>query len=162
MDEIINKIYTTTINVVLDGFNENEYDSISKKYLVKLHEQFDKYDPTKINSDVFEKIIASEINKWRSMNRQTKRNIFIPDVYLTKIATISVTAYRYALKRLNEGLIIEPELADKMINEMNNLLNDVFEYNKQVAEWYISHGALDLTYAMGNSEVYSDRLSASK
>jgi hypothetical protein len=162
MDErnkFIGNIYTNVINIILNSF-ENEYQDIVKsKYYKILMKRYSSLDINQDNYDkLYNRFLKLEIEEWSKMPLNTKKNIFIKDVALEEMINISNQAFQYALDRARSAKIISDEIYNKSIDRLKELYMKVKDYNRPLAQWYLSEGTMDLDYASGKTKNTSLRL----
>lgn len=159
LNDLINKVYSNNIDIVLNGFNEKDIDGVKKKYLEMLTGQYAGID--KITNDfdkVYEKFIKFENSKWSRKKIDEKKRIFIEDPALNQIIDIASIAYQGAQDRLNNNTLMAKEYSSELINKLVELDKNVLEFNKDLSKWYLSEAGMDLTYACGNTENTSLRI----
>ena len=159
INDIINKIYDNMIGVILVGMEEENYNEVSNEYKRIL---LNRYSSISINGrdpeELYDKILKIEYDEWQPMAPPMKSHILIKDKSLDQIIDIANGAYKAAKERLYDGKTISTEVADSNKTKMEELYNDVKEYNKALADWHISEGTMDLEYASGRTENTSLRI----
>ena len=166
-DEAIKKIYDNTINIVLNEIDEESKESISYFYYEYLNEIYKKIDIKNINIEKAIQIFSNlELLKWKNMSAIVKKMELIKDEALDNIRAISSIALNFAKQKVetrnrneeNTCDTLDKEKADKYIQKLNTYLSQVKDYNKQLANYYVSEGIMDLNFASGKTNYTSLRI----
>ncbi len=157
---IIDRVYSEMINLVLEGFEESEVDQIKKLYydfLVKKYTEIIKRDS---NSERNIKVMSvMEKSYWSDKSKDYKLSILIKDEFLNQLCDLSMLAYKRAVERKgSDKLTVTREEAEQSINKMNELFKKVQPFNNAIGYSYLSEGIEDFNYACGNSEEHSLRV----
>ena len=162
MNDLEQAIYDNLINIILKDFNENEIEEVKegyKNYLISVYR--DLYDLDNNKEKLKKHFIKTEIMRWEDKSKNLKQRSLLKDEYFAKLYDISQMAYKYANYRktgqINE-INITKEQADQYIYLMNEYLEKVRDFNKEVAIEYLSEGSTDFYYALGLIEEKSFRL----
>lgn len=160
-DDIINKIYNRVINVILKDSSQENSKELSDSYRQYLINTYGDIDEQVINlEDVFNTIVEVELDKWKNVSILKKYSEFLRDDALKNIEQISLVGQRYALNRLRQKniLSISENEANQNIEMLENLRPNVRDFNKTLADYYISEGTIDFEYACGKTNNYSLRV----
>lgn len=164
--EDISKIYNVCINTVLNGVDgdiKNEIAVGYYNYLMNTYSDFDISNITVSVSQALDLLIDLENSKWNNATVSIKKLEFIKDSALDNIKRISGIAHKYATKKINitdiNGNLVsntlDEETADKNIELLNNYLLQVKDFNKELANIYVSDGILDFEFACGRTNYVS-------
>lgn len=154
-DDKIKKIYQKLINLILDGFSADERNIACQEYYNIL---INRYSSIDIDENKFIKIIEIEYNEWKDLGLGARKHILLKDNVLKEIVNLTGQGYKWAEERVNNNSLVSVEIAEKYINRINQLLPLVQEYNKELANWYVSEGTMDLLYACGKTDNTSLRI----
>ena len=166
MNEIINVLYKNNIELILKDFDENDQSEIKKEYLDYLTLHYSRLVNEEYNSsDIIDVIDNMEKDLWLKKKKIEKQRILLKDEKLDKMGEISNIGYENALKKLeclknnieykNNLNKVEVEL---YIDNLTKLSNEVRDFNKEIADRYLSEGILDLLFAANMSENTSFRI----
>ena len=158
INEMLNKIYSNIINIILKDFEEEEKILVQQEYIRILKNRYSNLNITNYEK-VYEKLYKLEYNEWNNLSINAKKQILLKDEVLDEIKNISSKAYENAKERLKNNKSISKEEAEQSINKLNELLTFVKEYNKDLARWHISEGIMDLKYASLQTNNTSMRIS---
>lgn len=162
MNELEQAIYDSLIEIILKGFTEEEQEEVKTEYQNYLIQYYrDLYNLDKDKEKLKKHFIKMEILKWQNKAKDFIQRSLLKDDYFAKIYEISQMAYRYANLRLTgskDQIDITKEEIDEKIRLMNEYLEKVRPFNKQVAIEYLSEGSTDFYYALGLIEETSFRL----
>lgn len=159
INDVIQKLYYNLISVILTGFEESDKKIVEAEYMRILSNRYSEL-PFNITEyeKLYEKLFKLEYNEWSGLPLDMKKHILLKDSVLDEIINIASEAFKFAKNRLNKNMLISIEEADKYISRLEELYNSVKEYNKQLAQWHISEGILDLKYSSGQTENTSLRI----
>lgn len=166
-DETIKKIYANTVKFVLNGIDEESKELISYYYFSYLYKIYKNFDIKNRNVEKVIQIFSNlEISKWQNMNAIAKKEELIKDNAFESIKAISGIALDYAKQKINTRDInnenmqdtLDRKKADEYINELNAYLQQVKDFNKQIAIYYVSEGIMDLDFASGKTKNTSLRI----
>ena len=109
-----------------------------------------------------------EKSKWHDVDSDAKLSELLSDPAFDNIKYISNTGFKYAESMLSKKFetgaeiivqpVIEKEKALESIEMLNNNYEQVREFNKMMANYFISEGSLDFQYASGITEHMSLRI----
>lgn len=160
INTVIKKIYDSMIKIILRDIEPDYVEAICRKYMDTLVKRYSDIEFDVENIDyVYKDLFEIEYIEWANMSADMKKHIFLTDVALNKIIDLASEAFKYAKDRLNNNAVISKELADEYILKLKNLLNEVEDFNKNLAMWYISEASVDLDYASNQTENMSTRIS---
>lgn len=159
INELIEKIYINTINIVLNGFEDNYLELVKRKYYESLKNQ---YTGLEIHIDDYEKtyetFLKFEIEEWLEKDLEEKKRIFLDDLSLNQIIDIASFAFKSANNRLNNNVLISKDYVEQLIDKLEQLDKNVLEFNKELSSWYLSECIMDLNYSCGNTNNTSLRI----
>ena len=158
IDELINLIYNKTINIVIEGFEEDLQQSVCKEYMKFLNEKYHRLENQINYNKALDDLCEIEELEWSEMPIGVKKNLLFKDKDLDDIKKLSSIAYKYAKGRLLNNTTIETEQANNMISELNKLRKQVADYNISLADWYISESTMDLKYSSCQTDNMSLRI----
>ncbi len=166
-DESIKKMYANTINVVLDGIDEESINLIKNAYYTYLYDNYRNFDIGNRNIENVIKIFSDlEITKWKDMSIIDRKTVLLSDEVLDDIKFISSLAFKLAEQKVNSRDVngenmqntLDEGTANKYIEALNTYLSQVQDFNKQVAEYFVSEGIVDLQFASGITSNMSLRI----
>lgn len=170
-ETLILEIYNKTINDILLGIEEKYKDEVCQAYLEYLKKNYLNFDLELGNKKPEELIILFvdlEKSKWQDTNVDAKLSELLSDPALENIKYISNTGYKYAKTMLDKKFemgvemllqpVIEEEKAQKSIEMLNTYYDQVRDFNKTIATYYVSEGTIDFQYACGITENMSLRI----
>lgn len=159
INNIITYIYNNMIGIVLRGFESTYVNIVSKKYMDILINRYSdiQFDIKNIN-DVCKDLFELEYDEWNAMPIDVKKHILVDDLALEKIIDLSSEALKYAKNKLYNNIVVSKDVTDEIILKLNLCYNNVADFNKDLAMWYISESTVDLDYASGQSENTSMRI----
>lgn len=164
--DVYSEIYNATIDVVLAGFEPDDFDAVSDGYRNYLRKNYDFSILSSITSSNYDKIlgayIMTEKRSWSNMLLDTKKGELFLDENLIKLSGLSAKAEGYARVRITNGEFITREVADDLISSMEEAFKKVEPYNLNLAEQYLSEGSVDCDFASGISNNCSIRLSSER
>lgn len=157
---IITEIYNNMIKIILSDIEANYHKVVCQKYMEILVNRYSNivFDETSTEK-VYNCLYKIEYDEWSLMTSAMKKHIFISDDSLKKIIDLASVAFKCAKDKLDNSVIISKEFADKNIEELNELYNNVEEFNKNLAMWYISKATVDFDYASNQTEAMSSEIS---
>ena len=160
INDIIQKLYDNLVNVVTEGFEEQEKIFVKEEFLRVIKNRYSRLTEITINdyNTLYEKLFKLQYEEWSNLSIDMKKHILLKDNALDEIINIASNAYKFAKERLNNNVLILPELAEQYIAKLNELYELVKDYNKQLANWHISEGTMDLKYSSGQTESMSMRV----
>lgn len=156
--ELINNIYEEMISTILQGFNDSEFGEVTasyREYLIK------NYGNKQGDIDKLKAAILSiERDKWKDKDKKNKQMNLFNDVYLERLGYLSNLALKLAKGRFygNEDNAISTDEVLEYIKLMKEYASLVREFNRGIADVYLSEGILDFQYAIGLSNNMSLRL----
>lgn len=155
MEEVINKLYDSLINVVLKDFTDPEMiENVKTNYRKILYKRCTPTLKTETNMmGAYDFLYDIEYNYWIDKSLSYKQHILVEDINYDKIARIRYIALESAKARKTTNKTISADEVTKLMDEANALKDKVYEFNKPLAENYISEIALSLSYAAGNDDI---------
>lgn len=160
MEKFINTIYDNIINIILEKIPNEYKEEVSKRYNDYLHEIYtDMY-----SSDDCEEMIKIctniEEKTWKKSPSEYILQTFVNDTAFNEIKKISGKAFKMAEEKNNNGKnFVDTLEISQNIDLLGNLLNEVKDFNKVLAENLVSESILDFDYASGDTDVTSLRIS---
>ena len=110
IEDLVSKLYLNTIDIVLNGFDEKDIESVKRKYYENLKEQYSGLEEyIKDYNKTYEKFVKFEKSEWSEKTIDEKKRIFIEDPALNQIIDIASIAYQGAQDRLNNNTLMEKE-----------------------------------------------------
>ena len=159
IDNVLNKIYNEVIDEVLKGIENKFHNIVKQEYYKKLKTEYSTFPLEDKNYEIIlNRIIEIEKETWSEMTANEKQHELIRDDNLEKIISLSNSALALAKKRMKTDEVIDKKSYDDIIDKLNKLYNNVHEFNKKTAEWYIITGTSDISFAAGISTYPSTRL----
>lgn len=159
INDVIQKLYYNLINMISNNFEESDKREIQVEYMKILN---NRYSELAINTTeyekLYEKLFKLEYNEWSNLSLDMKKHVLLKDSALDEIINIASAAFNFAKERLNKNILISTEIAEQYISRLSELYDSVKDYNKQLANWHISEGTLDLKYSSGQTENMSMRI----
>lgn len=159
---LIKKIFDKTILTVLSNISDNYHDEVIRTYNNYLIKHYEKYNSS--NSNIINAFVELEISKWKDIDESAKLSLLLDDKAMDKIREIASLGFDYAKKRFeyernnfnNESIIsIDVKKANENIDELNNLIKEVREFNSVVASKIVTDAIMDFQYACGENVVAS-------
>lgn len=159
INDVIQKLYYNLINVISNDFEESDKKEIQVEYMKILNNRYSEllFNTTEYEK-LYEKLFKIEYNEWSNLSLDMKKHILLKDSALDEIINITSEAFKFAKERLNKNTLISTEIAEQYISRLSELYDSVKDYNKQLANWHISEGTLDLKYSSGQTENMSMRI----
>jgi transcriptional regulator of heat shock response len=170
MKEVVDKIFNQVVGIVLEGLDSKFQDKAKNNYYNLLLSSYSNYDQElkendlgiKVDTINYDKIYSSliqlETMKWKNVPVGVKKHVLFEDVALNEIIDITSKAFKDAKTRITEGKIVSEEETNKSLSRLTELLEQVEDYNKDLATWYVSEGSMDLRYSSGTTELTSLRI----
>lgn len=161
-ENLIKKIFDKTILTVLSNISDNYHDEVIRTYNNYLIKHYEKYNSS--NSNIINAFVELEISKWKDIDESAKLSLLLDDKAMDKIREIASLGFDYAKKRFeyernnfnNESIIsIDVKKANENIDELNNLIKEVREFNSVVASKIVTDAIMDFQYACGENVVAS-------
>jgi len=160
---VINKIYNNMIKIILSDIESDYHEVVCQKYMETLMNRYSDIDFDEGSiGEVYNFLYQMEYNEWNSMPAAVKKHSFMKDDVLNKIIDLASIAFKYAKDKLDNNVVISKQLANEYILNLNSLYNDVEDFNKNLAMWYISEATVDLDYASNQTDSMSSRISRMK
>lgn len=156
MEYVVNQIYQKIFNTVVEGFDDSEKSLASIEYLNNLKNKYLELGP--ITEKYFERILMLEYNEWKELSLDVRKHLLLKDNALEEIMNLTGEGYRCAIERLEDNKLMLIENAEKYIKRIEELYPLVKDYNKELAEYYISEGNMDFKYASGQTDCTSLRI----
>ncbi len=166
-EEVIKKIYDKTKDVVINFVDEELQFLLENAYYEYLVENYGNFDLQEKNIDDVVKIFADlEISKWSNMSIDNRKSELLKDEAFENLRYISNVALKYAEQKVNSRDIngenmqntLDEETANKYIEALNTYLPQVQDFNKQIADYFVSEGIMDLEFACGRTNYMSLRI----
>lgn len=170
-EKLILEIYNKTINDILIGIEEIYKEELCLAYIDYLKKNYLNFDlnlDNKKPEELVKLFIDLEKSKWQDMNREAKLSELLKDPAFENIKYISNTGYKYAKSMLDKkfetgvDVVLQPVIDEQRAQESIDMLNRYFEqvrdFNKNIANYYISEGSIDFQYASGITENMSLRI----
>lgn len=155
MNEIEMAIYDECIKMILKDFSPEESEELAHfyaEYLIRNYHESIENNPDK--SMIKKMIIGMEIAKWQDKNKKEKQVSLLPDSALDIIGKLSEKAYDLAnlklMGKVDEATLNKEEIIE-YINIMKKSLNEVRDFNHDIARQYFEEGITDFNYAIGQS-----------
>jgi len=174
-DKLILEIYNNTINDILVGIEEKYKEELCLAYLEYLKKNYLNFDLDLSNNkpeEIVSLFVELEKSKWQDINTDAKLSELLTDPAFENIKYISNTGYKYAKLMLDKKFearsevalhsVIDEEKAKESIDMLNTYYEQVREFNKQIANYYVSEGSIDFQYASGITENMSLRIGRMK
>ena len=155
MEEVINKLYDNLINIILKDFTNPEMiEEVKTSYRKLLYKRCSPTLKAETNMmNAYDFLYNIESNYWLDKPLAYKQHILVEDINYNRIAKIRYIALESAKARKSTGMTITVEEATRLTEEASALKDKVYEFNKPLAENYISEIALSLSYASGNDDI---------
>ena len=159
-NDMIQKIYEETLPIVLNDVEAEFVESITASYLAYLQNN---YSSVVVDYDKKNKFCSAyiklEASKWRNSSVGLKKSVLLVDEALSKLGTLSNTALVHAQNRLLKNEIsITEERANEGIALMQEAIPLVKSFNQDLANFYLSEGIMDFSYACGITDNMSLRV----
>lgn len=171
-EKLISEIYNQTINDILNGIDEKYKSELCMayiNYLKRIYLNFDLELGNKKIDELVSVFVNLEKSKWKDANKDSKLSELLHDQAFENIKNISNTGYKYAEEMLSKKIfndaiepVIEKEKAKENIDKLNKYCDQVRNFNKQLATYYVSEGSMDFMYASGITENMSLRIGRMK
>ena len=160
--KLITTIYSSTINIVLDGISDEYKKEIIKEYQNYLVQNYKKYANSSYSlEDLIAAFTNLEQSRWKRKNPAQKMTELLKDEALDGINKLSIEGRKYATERINNvapgnkqdsaAPTIDVESANKYIESLNSYLPMVRIFNQTLAKVLISECNLDFLYASGQT-----------
>lgn len=159
IDSVLEKVYSMIESILIEGVEPSYLEEMRKNYIKTLNLKY--YDDYKDYDDfdmLFEAIMDFEKSSLEFLTPGEKKSLYIKDEAYEKIQEISRNAESLAWNRKETGEIAETPLCENYIYQLTVLLNQVADFNKNVAEILVSESLVDLAYACGRTENTSLRM----
>lgn len=170
-EKLILEIYNQTINSILIGVDAKYKDELCLayiEYLKKIYLNFDLKLGNKKTEELVSIFVDLEKSKWQDTNADAKLSELLNDPAFENIKYISNTGYKYAKSMINKKFgagvetllqpVIEESKAKESIEMLNTYCEQVRDFNKTIATYYVSEGIIDFLYASGITENTSLRI----
>ncbi len=168
-NEIIEQLYMELIDDLLSDIDVKYHEEVRTAYKTKLIERVNNFGKdTGLEMIVaqmpIEKKISiiknSEMSSNLGLSPNLKLSTILDDNAFSKIVNIANVGFKAAQERAfgEKHMLISSELSDENINNMNLLLPNVREFNKDFASEKVGEGELDYRFASGQSNNTSMRL----
>lgn len=166
MERVIAVLYTNLLPIIIKDFESNDIEIVKQQYYTILKNRYLNIEENlkKANiqfynfEEIYETLYEKEYNEWINLPLSMKKHYLLKDNALIEINNIANQAYKYAQNRLNNNIIINKELANQYIEKLHELSKLVKDYNKELANWHISEGTMDLMYSSGQTDNMSLRI----
>ncbi len=155
----IMKIYENTVDTFLENFSASEIETIRNMYLSYLIRTYSRLE---LNDRAIEYYSNLEIIKWKDFNIDGKMSVISEDKNLDELVKLSMEGLQFADQFRKNGTMLDKKIANEKIKLMDELLNKVLEFNKNLATYYYSEGTLDFSYAARLTDSMSLRTGRSK
>lgn len=162
MDSKIQDLKEKLIPFIIENINE-QY----KREFIECYSEYlkDKYSDEFYDYISLEKIIDFEKRLWDGKSESYKLSTIVKDEFMDKLAYLSEVGLKYAMKKLNTlrmNQVYESEIteedAQKNIAMMQQYYENVKPFNRNLAQTYLSEGAIDYSYAVGLTDQMSLRV----
>lgn len=168
-NELINLIYNRTINIILNGIEEQYKDEIKIAYKDYVDKKYSSYNLEGVKKeDVYKFFVDLEVSKWEDISIGNKLSELLKDEALENIRYISNIGFEYAEARINQRkpgdnnsylpATLDETISAQNIDILNNLLSKVRSFNQNLANSFVSEGIIDFKYASGKTENTSLRI----
>ena len=170
-EKLILEIYNKTINNILIGIDVKYKDELCLAYMEYLKKNYLNFDldlGNKKPEELVSLFVDLEKSKWQDTNTDAKLSELLSDPAFENIKYISNTGYKYAKSMLDKKFetsveillqpVIEEEKAQESIEMLNTYYEQVRDFNKRMATYYVSEGSIDFQYASGITENMSLRI----
>ncbi len=170
-EKMVEEIYNKTINDVLNGIDYKYSDELClayKGYLKNNYLNFDLSIGGKKPEELAILFADLEKSKWHDLDSDAKLSELLSDPAFDNIKYISNTGFKYAESMLSKKFetgaeiivqpVIEKEKALESIEMLNRCYEQVRDFNKDIANYYVSEGIIDFQYASGITENMSLRI----
>lgn len=155
MMNLVEKLYKATLDNVLYDVSDNNKELISKLYFEYLNRN---YSNMELSEQALKYYSFLEKNNFENIDERNKIGLLSLDTDFNEIIELSMLAYNYCLNYINDGKLLDINVAEDLIFRLNSKLENVNDYNKEMAEYYCSEGIADLYYASEMSEYTSLRM----
>ena len=169
--KLILEIYNKTINDILIGIDGKYKEELCLAYIEYLKKKYLNFDldlGNKKPEELISLFVDLEKSKWKDTNVDAKLSELLSDSAFENIKHISNTGYKYAKsmldKKFESGVemllqpVITEEKAQQSIEMLNTYYEQVRDFNKKIATYYVSEGSIDFQYASGITENMSLRI----
>lgn len=170
-EKLILEVYNKTINNILNSVSEkykNELSLAYMDYLKRIYLSFDFELENNQSEELIKTLVNFEISKWKDVSESSILSELLNDQAFENIKYISNTGYKYAMLMLdkksfnNDNTLLQPVIEKEKALESIELLNSYYEqvrdFNKTIANYYVSEGSIDFQYASGITENMSLRI----
>ena len=168
-EKMISEIYNKTINDILIGIDDKYKEELSLAYMEYLKKNYLNFDMSLGNKkpeDLVRIFSNLESSKWGDTHGDAKLSEMLSDPAFENIKYISNTGYKYAESRINKKFgnstdippVIDVEKAQESIEMLNKYYEQVRDFNKTIATYYVSEGSIDFQFASGMTENMSMRI----
>lgn len=160
LDIIIDRVYSGSIDSVLQNVNPKYHQEIKDSYKQYL---YNREFELSLGGDTIEEQIEFftdfQNQNWKYYYENAKLSEILKDEAFDKIKEMSYESFKLASqkKMTNNPTISASDSATK-IDMLRKLLNEVREFNKGFAEDMVSEAILDYNYASNNKEITSFRI----
>lgn len=152
-------IYENTVDKFLEGFSALKIETIKNMYLSYIIRTYSRLELNDMNIGYYSDL---EVIKWKDFSIYGKMSIISEDISLDELIKLSMEGLHFADQFRKEGIMLDKKIASEKIKLMNDLLNKVLKFNKELATYYYSEGILDFSYAAGLTNLMSLRTGRSK
>lgn len=155
-ETVLKEVYNKVSNLLLGDIEENFKEELKKGYYESL---FKRYSDIEIEKDDLENYIELEVLRLEDLSAEDKKHLYIRDDYFVELGNVSEQVFILAKrKKINSEYIVTKEELNSLKEKMLSLLPQVKDFNKQIAEQYVSEAMVEIEYLLGNEEISSFRL----
>lgn len=156
-EEVLKEVYKKVLNLLLKDIEEDFVEEIKKGYYESL---FERYSDIGVEKKDIENYIELEVLRLEDLNANEKKNLYIKDEYFIQLGNVSQQISDLAKrKKINSEYSVSKEELNNLKEKMLSLLPQVRDFNKEIAEQYVSEAMVEVEYLLGNEEISSFRLS---
>lgn len=156
-EEVLKEVYKKVLNLLLKDIEEDFVEEIKKGYYESL---FERYSDIGVEKKDIENYIELEVFRLEDLNANEKKHLYIKDDYFIQLGIISQQIFDLAKrKKINNDYSVSKEELNTLKEKMLSLLPQVRDFNKGIAEQYVSEAMVEVEYLLGNEEISSFRIS---
>lgn len=151
--KIINTMYENIIGVVLENIDSKYTEEIKSEFLKYLNRLYGN-EPA-LTEEFQMKSIEWEKNVWRDISPDFKLSMILQDENFRHIEIISRMADDLVLKKITKKKVLkmDVDLIHETENLLRELLTQVREFNKEMAERLVSEAIGDLEYLINENSM---------
>lgn len=158
IEKMISTMYENTINIVLQGIDPQYTEEVKTNYLRHLKNVYGN-DPI-TNEEFQNREIEIEKKDWESKSPILKLSILVADENFKHIEIIARMADDLVTKKIvnHKVLKMDADLIHEAENLLKELLLQVRDFNKDMAEQLVSEAIYDLEYIINEDSMHNTKI----